>query len=223
MSETSGSPSRRIGDLALAGLVHDLNNVFSAISEASEVLSCDPRWQRLAGALERSADCGRRIVDDFVSGALAALELDVVLARASAHVLDLLPLLGAPPIEFKLRLEPGIRLRGMASDWERVFMNLFLNAAQAMKEGGAVLVEARLVGNLVEMIVTDNGPGIPAPLLPQIFEPHFSTKSPQRGLGLHIVSSIVAQYGGSVSAANSPGPGGACFSIRVPAAVAASA
>jgi signal transduction histidine kinase len=55
--------------------------------------------------------------------------------------------------------------------------------------------------------VTDTGPGIPAEVLPQIFEPLFSTRSFGAGLGLAIVSQIVAQHGGTVAAESAPGEG----------------
>jgi signal transduction histidine kinase len=64
------------------------------------------------------------------------------------------------------------------------------------------------------IVVCDNGPGIPADLLPHIFQPHVSTKSIFSGLGLYVVQSIVEQHGGAVSAGNRP-EGGAQFRISL--------
>jgi signal transduction histidine kinase len=117
-------------------------------------------------------------------------------------------------------LEPGIRLKGLPGAWERVFVNLFLNAAQAMKHSGTVHVRSRGGSAGVEIVVWDEGPGIPPEILPEIFQPHFSTKSSRRpafkGLGLHIVDSVVRQNGGAVTAANRAGGAGAEFTIRLP-------
>src|SRR5258708_33992737 len=99
-----------------------------------------------------------------------------------------------------------MRVRGDAAEWERVFVNLLLNATEA----GAthVCIEAR------EGVVTvsDDGHGIPPGLLPQIFQPRVSTKSIMAGLGLYNGQSIVQQNGGGGSAAQPP-PGGAGFAV----------
>lgn len=101
--------------------------------------------------------------------------------------------------------------------WERVLINLFLNSMRAMPQGGTIQVEARRSGAEIQIAVRDSGCGIPADVLERVFEPGLST-SGSGGLGLHVVKSIVEEYGGSVRAANrSDGPG-AEFSITIPAA-----
>lgn len=202
--------------LALEGLVHDLNNVFETISDAAELLAADPNYAFLAAALRRSVVRGRRIVEDFTATALGPQDFAALLDSAIEFAGDLFQALDAPPVEFRRDLEPGIRVRGSFTAWERVLVNLFVNAAQAMKEGGAIEVSARQTGDVVEISVADSGPGIPAEILPEIFKPHFSTKSPKAGLGLHIVRSIVTQNGGVVTAANRVDSPGAVFSIRLP-------
>lgn len=204
--------------LALEGLVHDLNNVFETIADAAELLAADPNYTFLAAALRRSVLRGRRIVEDFTVSALGPQDFAALLDSAIEFAGDLFQALQAPPVEFRRRLEPGIRVRGSFAAWERVLVNLFVNAAQAMKEGGTIEVSAREVDDAVEIAVADGGPGIPAEILPEIFKPHFSTKSPKAGLGLHIVQSIVTQNGGVVTAANRTDAPGAVFSIRVPRA-----
>lgn len=202
--------------LALEGLVHDLNNVFETISDAAELLAADPNYAFLAAALRRSVVRGRRIVEDFTATALGPQDFAALLDSAIEFAGDLFQALDAPPVEFRRDLEPGIRVRGSFAAWERVLVNLFVNAAQAMKEGGAIEVSARQTGDAVEISVADSGPGIPDEILPEIFKPHFSTKSPKAGLGLHIVQSIVTQNGGVVKAANRSDSPGAVFSILLP-------
>lgn len=202
--------------LALEGLIHDLNNVFETISDAAELLSADSNYAFLAAALRRSVLRGRRLVEDFTATAFGPQDFAALLDSAIEFAGDLFRALDAPPVEFRRNLEPGVRVRGSFSAWERVLVNLFVNAAQAMKEGGAIEVSAWQAGDDVEIAVADSGPGIPAEILPEIFKPHFSTKSAKAGLGLHIVQSIVTQNGGVVTASNRTDSPGAIFSIRLP-------
>jgi len=203
-------------DLTIEGLVHDLNNVFDTISEAADLLERDPEHVRVARAIRRGVTRGNRILSSFQASALAARDLDSVVADAIEFARDLFEAVNAPPVEFTTSAEAGIRLRGSPAAWERVFLNLFVNAAQAMPEGGGVDIRVRRVDSATEIVITDNGPGIPADILPRIFQPHFSTKSSCSGLGLHIVESIVSANGGTVTAENRTGASGARFSIRLP-------
>jgi signal transduction histidine kinase len=207
-------------DLTLEGLVHDLSNVFETILEAADLLPEDARSKKLAATIHRSVKRGERIVNGFVETARGSVELADALNRAIEFARDFLSAARAPEVEFDIQAEPGIRLRGFPGAWERVLVNLFLNAAQAMKQGGEIQVRARRTGGSVEIVVADEGPGIPPEILPEIFKPHFSTKSSRRsafkGLGLHIVESVVSQNGGTVSAGNRAQTSGAEFTIRLP-------
>jgi signal transduction histidine kinase len=100
--------------------------------------------------------------------------------------------------------------------------NLFLNAAQAIAQGGtedrgSIEIAAARAGSAIEITVADSGPGIHPKILPRIFEPRFSTRAKRSGLGLHIVQTIVRQNGGEVTAANRPSGEGAQFRITLPA------
>jgi signal transduction histidine kinase len=103
----------------------------------------------------------------------------------------------------------------------QVFLNLLINAKQAMPKGGKLTVSvAAKAGPAaepgVEIVVTDSGTGIPADVLPHIFETAFSTKGDQgSGLGLSISKSIIEKHGGSI-VAESPSGGGAVFRIWLP-------
>lgn len=203
-------------DLTLEGLVHDLNNVFDTISEAADLIEQDPQHARLARAIQRSVLRGHRMLSSFQASALAAQDFDSILDNSMEFARDLFHAVGVPPVEFLVNVEPGLRLRGSPAAWERVLINLFINAAQAIEAGGVVEVGARREDHATEITVADNGPGIPAAILSRIFQPHFSTKSSSSGLGLHIVQSIVAENGGTVSASNRSDDPGAAFTIRIP-------
>lgn len=213
----SDSYAREGGDLTLQGLVHDLNNVFETISEAAELLAGDERWRELAETLARSVDRGRRIVGLYADQNRAGAELSEIVDRAETFLRDFLRHLAGTKIRVQRRIEKDHRLPGNPGDWERVFMNLLLNAAQAMKDrgGGTIEVHSRVENGSLVVEVLDDGPGIDEAILPRIFTARFSTRSKQAGLGLHIVRTLVEGNGALVSAANRPG-GGAAFTIRAP-------
>jgi signal transduction histidine kinase len=197
-----------VADLTLEGLVHDLNNVFQTIGESAELLEDDPKWEKLAHTLQRSVDRGQRIVRSILESNRNGAELAPVIENATQFCRDYLECANGPRIEFTDEIAPEFRLKGDASQWERVLVNLFLNSAQAGAKN--IRVQAREG----QIVVTDDGPGISPELLPRIFEPRVSTKSIISGLGLYVVQSIVEQNGGSVSAANGQN-GGAVFTMHV--------
>ncbi len=203
-------------DLNIEGLVHDLNNVFETISDAADLIEDDPTWTSLAAMIHRSVNRGRRIVGSYSASARGEQSLDQLLDSSIEFARDLLHAVHAPPVEFTRQVDPEIQIAGTAAAWERILLNLFLNAAQAIKNGCVVEIRATCGLDAVEIKVSDNGPGIAPEILPQIFDAHFSTKSSNSGLGLHIVRSLVVGNGGEVSAANRTDGSGATFTIRVP-------
>jgi len=94
-----------------------------------------------------------------------------------------------------------------ASELREVLVNLLENARVAVGDAGAVEVAVAGGGRFVRLEVRDDGDGIPREQLPQIFEPHFSTRSSGTGLGLAIVRRLVEGWGGEVSAESEPGRG----------------
>jgi len=101
---------------------------------------------------------------------------------------------------------------------QQVFLNLIINAADAMNNNGRIKIETRVCadGRCVEAAVTDEGPGIPAALIKNIFDPFFSTKGARgTGLGLSCVQNIVQQHNGKIEVL-SPGGKGAVFKVYLP-------
>ena len=103
---------------------------------------------------------------------------------------------------------------------KQVFMNLILNAIQAMPAGGEVRVTAQAaadkrLGDVVQVSVKDNGAGIPAEAVGRIFKPFFTTKPDGTGLGLSITHNIVKDHGGSIEVNSEPG-NGAEFIVKLP-------
>lgn len=204
-------------DLVLPGLLHDLNNIFQTLIDAADLLSEDPRWKPISAAILRSVERGRRVsssLDEASRGDRAPFE--TILENAIAFVEDSVLAGRGASIHFECRVDPAIELPGSWA-WERVLINLFLNAMRAMPQGGTIQVDARHSGTqAVAIMVRDTGCGILPELLEHLFEPHISTKM-VGGLGLHVVRAIVEEEGGTVTAANREDGLGAEFKILVPA------
>jgi signal transduction histidine kinase len=125
-------------------------------------------------------------------------------------------------VEWDLRLAGNVpALRGDPGQLQQVLLNLFVNAADAMKERPAarkVIAVTSVLDDrkrLVRVVVTDTGSGIAAPNLTRVFEPHFTTKPEGHGYGLSTSYRIVASHGGRITAESPPGQG-ASFTITLP-------
>ncbi len=125
-------------------------------------------------------------------------------------------------VEWDLRLAEQVpELRGDPGQLQQVLLNLFVNAADAMKDrpsarkviGVTSSVDER--ARLVRIVVTDTGTGIAASNLNRVFEPHFTTKPEGHGFGLSTSYRIIASHGGRITAESPPGQG-ACFTVTLP-------
>jgi signal transduction histidine kinase len=112
-------------------------------------------------------------------------------------------------VRFEQHIEPGLpSVVARSAELKEVLVNLLENARLAGGEGTGVAIEARRgEGDTVVVAVVDNGAGIPADVLPRIFEPQFSTRSTGTGLGLAIVQRLVGSWGGTVSVESVHGEG----------------
>lgn len=123
-------------------------------------------------------------------------------------------------VTFELQLDQCPPVMGVTGQIQQVLMNLLINACQAMADRpgmGRIAIHSRGDSQLVVIEITDNGPGIPPEVLPRIFEPYFSTKSPAdgTGLGLPISKRICEKHGGSLQVASAVGVG-TTFTITLP-------
>jgi CheY-like chemotaxis protein len=111
---------------------------------------------------------------------------------------------------------------GSASELREVFVNMIVNAVDAMPRGGKLSISCRRKDGRLQLQFRDNGMGMPDDVRQKIFEPFFSTKGAHgTGLGLSVSYSIIERHAGSISVVSEPG-NGTTFTIDLPAAVAES-
>jgi C4-dicarboxylate-specific signal transduction histidine kinase len=214
-----------VGRLA-AGVAHEVGNPLGAVSGYAEVARSrlPPGADRqLVDAIDRIASAASRI-DHTVRGLLdfarpASVDLGPVSIQAALDAA--LELARVQPrfreIEVSTRVADDLpRVVGRDRELCQVFLNLLLNAADAMDGRGRIDVDALETGDAVEITMVDTGPGIASGDLPRIFDPFFTTKAPGAGsgLGLAIVHSIVESFGATIDAGNAAG-GGAAFRLRL--------
>jgi signal transduction histidine kinase len=132
------------------------------------------------------------------------------------EVLDpLRPQFDAQGIQVSVDVPGALRAMADRNMVRRALLNLILNAIDAMPGGGELVVTGCETRDGWELEVADSGPGLPAGLQSQIFEPFVTTKSCGTGLGLAVVYRVAEVHGGSVTAMNCP-EGGAAFVLRIP-------
>jgi signal transduction histidine kinase len=122
----------------------------------------------------------------------------------------------AATIEVKAELAEQLpQITGDPDQLEQVFLNICLNAMQAMgARGGSLTVSTRIEGERVEVRFTDTGPGIPPEVQPHIFEPFFTTRRDGTGLGLAICARIVEEHRGRLDY-RCPKEGGTIFAVSL--------
>src|ERR1051325_771927 len=173
-----------------------------------------------------------RLVDDLLDVSRIARG-KVELARARVELADAIddavelvrPVIDEHRHQLVIEIEPGLAIHGARARVVQIVSNLLTNAAKYTSVGGRIELTAVLRGGDIVMRCSDSGVGIPAALLPTIFEPfvqHEATiERAMGGLGLAIVHSMVTLHGGTI-AVESEGEGkGASFTITLPALVAA--
>ena len=222
-------------DEFLATLSHELRNPLAPILSALQFIrlrsGSDPQLQRMQDVIERQVRHLGRLVDDLldvsrISTGRIVLKRERVELRAvlGSAVEAAQPLLDAGGHHLSMHLpEQPVHLEGDAVRLTQVFLNLLNNAAKYTPHGGRVEVSARRDGDHVQVRVRDNGIGIRAEMLPEIFlmfvQGHRSGEGGQGGLGigLPLARKLVELHGGSIEA-RSPGPGeGSEFIVRLPA------
>jgi signal transduction histidine kinase/CheY-like chemotaxis protein len=223
---------RVAGQLA-SGIAHDLNNTLNVIKlRLTALLRDDALLNRheaalrtIESAVEDAALTVSRVRELGRNGEQKRAESSQ-LSEVIGEVIDLVrtTVEGKSSLEgIPIRIEsylPGLlpKVNGSSSELRQVFLNLLLNAYEAIHQSGEIIVNAFVRDNTVVVTVSDNGPGIIPEQLEQIFDPFFTTKGPRgTGLGLSIARHIMESVGGRITASNGS-HGGAVFALEFPIA-----
>ncbi|MGD8317083.1 MAG: ATP-binding protein [Myxococcales bacterium] len=225
-----GARLAAVGRLS-AGIAHEIGNPLAAIRGLIELLQSgqlDAEEQdEFIGRIERETERIHLTIRDL---------LDFSRSEPSEHgqaegtadlsevISDTVKLLDRQSrfreIELSLALDRDLpRVRGNAEKLRQLLLNLLFNAADALGGSGRIELRASQVQGTVDLTIEDDGPGIQAAILDQIFDPFVTTKPTGKGtgLGLAVCHAIVEQLGGSIEAANRA-RGGATFRVRLPSA-----
>jgi hypothetical protein len=220
-----------IGLLA-AGVAHEVNTPLTGISSFTQMLleGADPADPRtvLLEKIERQTFRAAKIVNGLLNlSRPGTSNKERVLVDLNAVITDVFSLLehqfevGRIKVRRELSASP-VLVSGIEHQLQQVFLNLFLNARDAMPSGGWLSVATRLDGGQAVAEIADTGSGIPSDQLSRIYDPFFTTKDIGRGtgLGLSITYGIVREHDGAIHCDSAVGQG-TRFTLTLPPAVAA--
>lgn len=218
--------SRKLEAIAIlaGGLAHDFNNLFTGlfgnIQLAMMKLDKDhPAYSRLVAATQ-SFEIGTNLTQQlltFAKGGHPLLE-ETDLGQVIQSAIKL-SLTGENIKVVQTMSEDLWHIRGDHGQLSQVFNNLFINSVQAMPDGGTLHIDAQnikgirldsapeLSGDFIEICIRDEGQGIPAEVMPKVFDVFYSTKVEGKGLGLAIVHRIIDKHNGHVCLTSEPGVG----------------
>jgi two-component system NtrC family sensor kinase len=216
------------GEMA-ATIAHELNNYLTIILNNAELLPLNldngdsDKVANNTKAIQESVQTMKRFTDGLMD--FSKLETRITEYNLRMLIEDLIfslkPQRQFSTISFETDFDPDLPLLHMdVGQIQQVFLNILNNAAEAMiattRPSGKITITASSSKRekLVEVKISDTGPGIPPELLPRIFEPHFTTKKDGHGFGLVICERIVKNHKGEISVESSPK--GTTFIITLP-------
>ena len=207
-----------------ASIAHEVNNPLQSVQNClhlagREDLPPEKRKEYFDLArteLERLMLTVQRMLDFYRPGGTSQEQIDLV--EVLKYVLNLMSKqINESRVIVECIFSENIpKIMAVSSQVQQVFINLILNAVDAMPGGGMLKISARPVKDGVEFLFQDNGPGIPLEKQSDIFEPFFSTKDRGTGLGLTVSYNIVTAHGGALELLAERTPG-ACFRLFLPA------
>jgi signal transduction histidine kinase len=210
-----------VGEIATS-LAHEIKNPLAGLSGALELLaedlSADPRQSEVVSEMRHQVGRLTHTMESLLSFARPA-KAKLRSTDVNGSIEKVLFLIGQQsrggPLTVVPQLAPGLpQVLADPFQLEQVFLNICLNACQAMKGGGTLTVRSRPGDGNVVVEIEDTGPGIPSDLRAQVFKPFFTTKREGNGLGLAISARIVAEHGGHIGY-RCPPDGGTVFTVTL--------
>jgi two-component system, NtrC family, sensor histidine kinase HydH len=212
-----------LGEMA-AGISHEIRNPLGIIRSSAELLkkklnSLDPSNTIPEIIVEESTRLNN-IITDFINYArprspnLSACRVEDVVEKNLAFLASQIKNQG-----YKIHTKFQNHLPEIMADSSMLyqsFLNILINAMQAMPEAGTISIEIGTSDNVVRLFFDDQGPGIPAHVMDKIWDPFFTTKDTGTGLGLGIVKNIIESHGGSIQIMNLT-PRGTRVVVELPA------
>ena len=205
-----------IGLLA-AGVAHEVNTPLAVISTYAQMLakqvSGDDQKSRLLEKIAKQTFRASEIVNSLLNFSRVSPTAydEVSLNRVVQETLGLIEhQLAQCGIHVELELDEHLPpVRANVGKLQQVFLNLFMNARDAMESGGTFRIRSHGDGDAVCVEVLDTGAGIPPEHMPRIFDPFFTTKAGRKGtgLGLSVTYGIVREHGGRIEASSRLGEG----------------
>jgi signal transduction histidine kinase len=208
----------------IAGLAHEIGTPMGVIQGHAKLLESavngeDAKWrldtiQEQVGRITKIIQALLKMSNPERRTRHAPVQLETVLDITLSFLSENLARNG---IELIRRFEKAPVISGDSERLQQVFLNLFMNAVDAMPTGGSLTVSLAPARGAVAVRVADNGPGISEQDRSRVFDPFFTTKPTGygTGLGLMMVRTIVAEHGGEIELASSAGDGTEFF-IRFP-------
>ena len=220
MLEAEALHSGKLASLGLvaSGIAHEVRNPLSSISTRLRLLerkSQDPLVKESLPLLHGQIDRISRILSDIssfsrqVTSEWSICEINTVLS-------EVLTILRFHSVPNTVRIDKNLALLpdtlAIRDQLVSVFLNLGLNALEAMQDGGCLTIESYAEDGEIFVVFKDTGPGVKDELQSNIFNPFFSTKESGSGLGLSIVRKIMKTHKGRIEFENNP-DGGAVFTV----------
>ena len=209
-----------IGQVA-ASIAHELRNPLGAVRNANYYLQRrvpegHTKWTEYLAIIEREVATAERIISTLLemSRAKEPTVQAVDLAEAVQKAFDRIEDTGGVGLRCTLDPDPFI-LHADPEQFQQVLVNLLTNAVQALYGDGQIDVTATSDAQFNVITIQDNGPGIPAHMRDEIFEPLFTTKAKGTGLGLAICRQLIERHGGQLDLADTENTG-AVFHIQLP-------
>ena len=205
-------------------IIHDLKSPICIVRCCSDLIAAesrDPRLRELTTMMDKAIDGMLALTQELLDYARGSTSLDLqtvtvwrVMEELNQQALKLLP---GHNIQLVKHLRYDGEMQVDLGRFVRVLGNLIKNAREAMSGGGILTLTTDLVQNQVVLRISDTGCGIPAEILPKLFEPFITHgKSHGTGLGMAIARSVIEAHGGRISVASIPG-NGTTVDIRLPA------